>query len=312
MKSMNYKWNKKLACHIILLISISYSLAIAQEYNDDNTVIIDESKTSEASTVQTANPERKVNNTSSRNENRTGIRLNFCYLHGGLNWALYNRQSGEYIKNKTIPNYYDSICANPGYNNLDEQKYLFRIQFAVMIKAGPYFSMDVGPSLMIYRENGGLEYTDLTNSTIYVDDEYKLSITAPGVTFGANFVKRLYPIKINAGILADVNINIVSWKQKLSYPDTYDQNDVNERARDVKVNVSVGPRAGVEFMAGEQVGFNIDFLYRFYLLESNIDIELMKLSGQGTNFNYTTTSVGDKWQFRLPGFGGGAGINFYF
>ncbi len=299
------------------------------EDNDGKTEVID-SGTPPQAPVPLSQPQAPVplpqpHNTSgndnserkNRNDNQSGMRINFCYFYGDIEKRLYNRISGTYKKFSLITQYYNSYLNLPNYNVLDESKYLFRFQVAAMIKAGRFISIDVGPSLTIFREVNGLEYTDPVDNGLYVDDEYKVTVIGPCITFGVNFVKRFYPIKINVGVLGDVNFNIITCKQKLIYTEDYygyDEYTERMRSQDFQVNFSFGPRAGIEFFASEHVSFNIDFLYRYYMLYSDINMKIMELPAtiDFDNFDYTTVYMGSKWQFILPGLGGGAGINFYF
>jgi len=69
---------------------------------------------------------------------------------------------------------------------------------------------------------------------------------------------------------------------------------------DFAMNVSFGPRVGVEIIGGSHFGFSLDFLYRYSLAKSNISFEIF------------SESVNMKYKFHLPGVGLGAGVNFYF
>ncbi len=330
MNSLFISFHTRLLCFVSSILIMVCITAFAEETmntesgtledNDGKTEVID-SETPPQATVPLPQPRNTSGNNNferkNSNDNQSGIRINFCYFHGDIEKRLYNRISGTYNKYSPITEYYNSHSNLPNYNVLDESKFLFRFQVAAMIKAGRFISIDIGPSLTFFREVNGLEYTDPNDNSLYVDDEYKINIIGPCITFGVNFVKRFYPIKINVGVLGDVNFNIITCKQKLTYIedywDYYEYTD-RERSQDFQVNFSFGPRAGIEFFAGEQVSFNIDFLYRYYMLYSDINMKIMALPAtiDFEYFDYTTLSLGSKWQFLLPGLGGGVGINFYF
>lgn len=237
----------------------------------------------------------------SKNKNRAGVRLSFNYFPGDWRERHYwDDEENEYVKADYLADeeYYDSLKNADGYSNVSYGKSLMRFQLNFMIKAGPYLIFDIGPGLMLWRNTRvySCEYWDTTAvEFITRDQDWKLLIIAPNVSAGLNFVKRFYPLKINVGFLVDINMNIVSFKQELTWSSYW--MDYSHNNRDFKMNASFGPRLGLEILGGKTFGFSLDFLMRWYRLKT--DLDFVKGDDQ-------------KWMWRLPIIGLGVGFNFYY
>ncbi len=245
--------------------------------------------------VESTESEERVK-VSDKNENRFGVRFSFNWFPMGITPYRYNIKTDEYDED-TLFEHFDKIVdslENEDYWDVEKFKLHFRFQVDFMIKAGQFVSIDVGPGFMLLNQYWDHDYNGLQN---YYDSKRRILIIAPNMTTGVNFVKRFYPLKINAGFVLDVNANFIK-SVYTSNTDTLVVTDhFNRRRRDVVPSVSFGPRVGVEIIAGPYFGFNIDFLYRYAVIET--DIDLFEVTDQ-------------KWKFRLPGFGLGAGVNLYF
>ena len=239
-------------------------------------------------------PEVTVDETGrkSKNKNRSGVRLSFNVFPGGFTPYLY--EDNEYIEDKLFKMFddlLDSLSNEDGWAT-DIKKYHLRAQVDFMIKAGQFIIINIGPGLSVMKQHYKTNYNEGSLSS---EEEVKVTIIGPNVSGGINFVLRFYPLKINAGFLLDVNFNIS--KYTYDYTDSEGGYDNPTPSRDFSVNLSLGPRVGLELLAGKNIGFSIDFLYKFSKVKS--DIEILGLSDE-------------KWMFKLPGAGFGAGLNFYF
>ena len=219
-----------------------------------------------------------------RNKNRAGIRLAF---------NLY----GNGIVAKTHVTHYNVNGVNTGTNvySYDDSVYTFspllNPQLKFFFKAGPFITIDVGPSYAyeaIESKGGGY-------------DQYGDYLNVFGVALGVNFVKRWYPVKINIGLMLDFNylLNMEEYKNT----DPIYMGNSDSLSFHGAGNASFGLRAGAEIMAGKHVGFNLDFLFQYSYFETEQE---EYDSPDGTYYN--------KWylSYLLPMFGIGFGVNFYY
>lgn len=237
----------------------------------------------------------------SKNKNRSGVRISFNYFPGDWRERHYwDDEENEYVKADYLADedYYDSLSNEGEYSNVSYGKSLMRFQLNFMIKAGPYLIFDIGPGFMLWRNTRAYshEYWDETAvEFITREQDWKLLIIAPNVSAGLNFVKRFYPLKINIGFLLDINFNLVSFKEEITYSSYW--MDYSHNDRDFKLNTSYGPRVGLEILGGKSFGFSTDFLIRWYKLKTDLDF---------------LEDYDQKWMWKLPLIGLGAGFNFYF
>lgn len=174
-------------------------------------------------------PPEETDVRASRNHNRSGIRLGLVLTPGD---AIIGN-------NATDPTGYYLSSLKPAYKNP-------YIKF--VIAAGPVLGIDIGAGAILGHEK--FTYTDgFYGPTNTIDDEYVI----PGIYMGLNFVKRWYPIKLNLGFLFDLNLML----------NTYTDDYHSLEAFGVGLGLGYGGRAGIELMAGKNVGFGCDFVYHY-------------------------------------------------
>ena len=244
--------------------------------------------------VEEKEPEVEVVDTGrkGKNKNRSGVRLSFNLFPGGFTPYLY--EENEYVESKLFKIFddlLDSLSKEDGWTT-DIKKYHLRAQVDFMIKAGPFIIINIGPGLTVVKQYYKDSYNDITLTS---EEELKVIIIAPNISSGINFVLRFYPLKINAGFLLDVNFNISRYTY--DYSDSDGNYDNPRPSRDFTVNLSLGPRVGLELLAGKHFGFSLDYIFKYSKVKS--EIEILGIEDE-------------KWMFKLPGAGFGAGVNFYF
>ncbi len=244
----------------------------------------------------------------SKNKNRSGVRISFNLFPGEIPMEVYDDSTNKY-EDVVDEEFFNSLKDEDEYSSVFYNKSHFRLQVNFMIKAGEFLTIDIGPGLMFCKKNGGYIFEDFYDIYYadYIDKEYKWRIIAPNFSAGINFVKRFYPLKINVGFLLDFNLNIFryTWSHyEYGYDasDQYYSYDFDVDDIDFAINVSFGPRVGLEILAGKHFGFNVDFLYRYDKIEKEFTLE-EKNSGLENDV---------KWKYKMPGIGFGAGINFYY
>lgn len=119
--------------------------------------------------------------------------------------------------------------------------------FRGMIKAGPVMTIDIGGGYYHYAPK---YFFDNTN---YVQMNYNI----PSFGFGLNFNKRVSPIKINAGILMDLGLAILTANTN----NAYGSSDLDFAS--AGLFLSPGVRVGIELLASPKVGFNFDAIWRY-------------------------------------------------
>jgi hypothetical protein len=179
---------------------------------------------------------------------------------------------------------------------------MMRFDLMFLIRAGKVLYVSIGPAYMFRSEqyvndvDGG---SPLTYEDIY-DIDYRIISIEPGL----NFVKRFYPLKINAGLM--VGVNLLLGKSRYEYNTYYGETEVE---RYLAVGYSFGGRGGVELLAGPHVGFNIDFLYRYCRFSFDQD-DAHHFAQVFTSDTITDPEA--KVTVVLPSIGLCVGINFYF
>ena len=218
-----------------------------------------------------------------KNKNRAGIRmaLNISPGHPVVKSHFTDYDSYGYVTTSQTETMNDSgLTFSP----------LINPQLKFFFKAGPFLTIDIGPSYTY----GSIEWNG-------PDESFGNYLNVFGFAMGINFVKRWYPIKMNIGFMVDLNylLNMMEWKYNSFYATTGSSDSV---AFHQSFNVSYGMRAGAEFMAGKHVGFNLDFLFQYSYFENmseRID------NSDGSYYEWYDT-------YLLPMFGIGIGVNFYY
>jgi hypothetical protein len=232
-----------------------------------------------------------------RNKNRFGIRI-------GSN-IFFDKLTRDYhLTSYSVP-YRDSILLDTTYNFDDEEEtagskiargQLFNLFLKGIIKAGQYVTIEIGAGY----SRQGTSYEGMYAKRVHTADV----VSFPSL--GVNFVKRFFPLKINAGIMADLDylFYTVDWlKRDYSYESFVNDTSFSYFA----FNVGLGARTGLEIMAGPHVGFNLDFVYYFSRFTT------VSQSYTTYDINGVITYDTDKqWILSMPSFALGLGINFYF
>ncbi|MBN1575701.1 MAG: hypothetical protein JW913_04065, partial [Chitinispirillaceae bacterium] len=144
------------------------------------------------------------------------------------------------------------------------------------------------------------EYEDL-----YAADRLDITYMSIGAHVGVNFVKRIHPLKINAGVFANFTFPIIYYEFSEEEYDSYWSNSDS----DVKFAFRVipGVRTGAEILAGEHVGFSVDFIFQWLNMDMDYDFDEMDMDYSDSDTEYDITQ-----QNTFPAIGIGFGVNFYF
>lgn len=233
--------------------------------------------------------------TSDKNKNRSGVRISANYFFGTIKVQFYDTTDTwvDDVGKEDI----EEMENDPNSSNALYRDYLLRLQINFMIKVGPFLAVDIGPGLMTAYQELDFLYLDSSSS---LDQYQSWQIITPNISAGISFLRRFYPIKINAGLLVDINFNIFRYKSEVFYKESNSSFAFMIDDVDFAMNVSFGPRVGIEILRGSHFGFSLDFLYRYYLIKNDF------------SFKFFGENVNMKYRFRLPGVGIGAGVNFYF
>jgi hypothetical protein len=102
-------------------------------------------------------------------------------------------------------------------------------------------------------------------SELYLDDQLDITYVVPMIHFGLSFVKRLYPIKINAGGFVNFGMPITTYSVSIIEPySVLDTNVVVDEGIDVDVKINPGFRAGVEFLMGSHFSIGVEGVWSFW------------------------------------------------
>jgi curli biogenesis system outer membrane secretion channel CsgG len=225
--------------------------------------------------------EKKVEVTderTERNKNRFGVRL-------GMN--IFGVKPKRMFDNSDSTVDYDRINSDVKITRSP----LINYNVKFVLKAGPVITIDIG---------GGYSRQETDYEGVYAKEAHTADIFS-FPSFGVNFVKRWYPLKLNVGIMADFNILNYTVDRYL-----WDYNFASY-AKDTTMNWmglngGFGARAGLEIMAGKHVGFNVDFVYYYSSFTT---------FPQTIDYGYNTSSD-LSWEITMPPIAVGLGVNFYF
>jgi len=216
-----------------------------------------------------------------RNRNRGGLRISYSMFPGTLKSSAKTSSLSlsDYIQSDSAAQFYNAQSFGPSITN----------NFALLffIKAGKFINISIGPSFLYNSQ----EITSYDNATLATSDLTR-TITVTAIEPGVNFVKRIYPLKINAGLFVD--FNMLTFNNDYSSTSSLGVSD-NWTDFDMGFGIGGGARGGVEIMLGKHVGLNAELVYRFATFST---IESSKFS-----LEYSVTP-------QMLGFGFGA--NFYF
>jgi TolB-like protein len=252
-------------------------------------------------------PQEPLDNASKngRNKNRAGIGLMFD-LFGKT--GIYD--GSQLVDTLWVYNLFGDDSQRwiaAGYT--EEAAPTFGLGLRFIIRAGQVLTIDVGPSLL----SGGTSYK---NQTIYYDTSVNsdytsnstlsINYTVPSVRVGLNFVKRWYPVKMNLGVFANIEIPITTYElQNVFTYDTYSMNNKTstDDGLDLDFKIGFGTRTGVEIMAGSHVGFAFDFLFNFIQWKTKFVFG---------DFGTETQFTDPEYKIIFPRVGFGMGINYYY
>lgn len=222
---------------------------VSEEDNPPTPPEIANEDTEQSKVSEPEDEEEEDDGPRDRNANGSGIRISASFF-------------GPEYEEQFVAEQYDSYGSYLGdfEFRLDEAGFIengginfkaFDLLF--MIKAGPFLNVDLGFGF----ETGGKDY--LLNSLVYAYNSAQHRISAFSFLSGLNFVKRFYPLKINAGIQAGGSVLVVN--------ESYSANEFSglEDSTYVTAGFSyvLGGRAGAEILAGSHFGFGTDLLIRF-------------------------------------------------
>jgi hypothetical protein len=228
-----------------------------------------------------------------KNKNRAGLRVCFNMFPGERrHWV---RREGT-LYGASIDT---TIKANEE-NAVDGGSVAPQIAIKAVIPIGKFVTIDAGIGTQFARDAYEYTYWDSTYYTTGTNTE-SFVLIAPSLSLGANFVARIYPLKINAGILTDLTWGIQYWN--FDYGNLY---MIDTMAFRSTFAAGIGARAGVELMAGPHLGLAVDFIIR------RLKFEFLTSEETGTDEYYNYYDNKFYWQVALPPIGVGFSMNFYF
>jgi TolB-like protein len=251
--------------------------------------------------VEEKKPEKVkvIGKNKDKNENRFGISF-VCEIGGPAHHIVNDSITDEGVI------LFDPE-GNPLYYTEDRYDYettpLFNLQVRFQIKAGPFLCLAIGPGFMFGAESFTLkpEYSDL-----FIDDQLDISYSVPMIHLGLSYVKRLYPIKINAGGFINFAMPITSYSISIKEEyDVYNANVVADDDVDVGLTINPGLRAGVEFLIGSHFSVGIEGVWSYWPareMKFNFD----EFGDQG----YDDPKI--KQEIKFPSFKFGLNLNTYF
>ncbi|MBN1308378.1 MAG: DUF2380 domain-containing protein [Chitinispirillaceae bacterium] len=242
-----------------------------------------------------------------KNRNRGGVGISFTLLPGNVRhtkkeWdetyedEIYLQLDSTWFYNRSY--FFEYVSEEMGYSQTATPMMDFLVRF--QIRAGKFLTVEVGPHFLFGTETW--EYVDL-----YLTDRLDLIYMSIGAHVGVNYVKRIYPLKINAGIFANFTVPIIYYEfAEESYNSTYMYYEMDSDS-DVKLGFRVTPgvRTGAEILAGKHVGFSVDFIFQWLSMDLDFDFDEMDIEDSATDTDITQ-------QITFPAFGIGLGVNFYF
>jgi curli biogenesis system outer membrane secretion channel CsgG len=227
-----------------------------------------------------------------KNKNRFGISLGTKLFFGGMKRLEYDETDTSYV----YPIVYDTFDYSKFTLAKVTQSPVMNFFVQGNLKAGPFLTITIGGGF----SRNQAEYTwDLEKET------HETQIYA-FPSLGINFVKRWFPLKVNAGLFFDLNFLNYSLTRAVRY-DTFMPFTTDFTMDMFSVNVDFGARAGVEILAGKHVGFSFDFIYcysAFTTLKESRDLY--------DDLGYYAGTKDIQYELKMPPVGLGLGINFYF
>jgi TolB-like protein len=210
--------------------------------------------------VEEKQPEKikEIGKNKDKNENRFGISF-VCEIGGGP-----HHECDDPLYTDGVVLFYpngDRVYYSEKYYDLEKTP-LTDLQLRFQIKSGPFLSLAIGPGFMFGTETftTKAEYTEL-----YLDEQLDITYAVPMIHLGLSYVKRLYPIKINAGGFVNFAMPITTYSLSINEPYTVlDSNVVVDEGVDIDFKINPGLRAGVEFLMGSHFSIGIEGVWSFW------------------------------------------------
>jgi hypothetical protein len=188
-------------------------------------------------------------------KNRSGVRLCLMIFPGQFEHTWSMEDTSFYGTGED-----QTYTAHPsGYGDvLESNTALSSIQIRFMIKAGRFLAIELGPGISFARE----KYVSSYYNSSYVLSERSLELAHTIISFesGLTFSYRIYPIKINGGLLLNLGVPITRFTAEDSLSDETFSAEYDSPSAGIAFGL--GFRAGAEFMAGPHVGFALDGIFR--------------------------------------------------
>jgi TolB-like protein len=219
-----------------------------------------------------------------KNKNRTGIRAGVNLFGTRVTRIMSRTNSNPSYDDETL----DFDAANQDSAKI-VRTMLVNYYMKAAIRAGRFITVDIG---------GGYSHQETDYQWLSGGEETHVINIFSLPSLGVNFTKRWYPLKINAGLLAD--LNILGYSVGLHDPN-------NPDLFFMSVNAGFGFHTGLEIMAGKHVGFNADFVYYYSHFETFNQQETFH---DNTGSAYLTTDF--VWKLTMPPIALNLGVNFYF
>jgi hypothetical protein len=267
---------------------------------------INESETATVATVDTVEkteekkPEqpKEIGKNKDKNENRFGI--SFVMEIGG---APRHKATLDTLSDNAVI-LFDSVGQSLGYyseeNYVHEKTPLINLQVRFQLKMGPFLNMAIAPGLMFATEKYSPK--DAVDGKI---DQLEITYAVPMIHLGLSYVKRIYPIKINAGGFLNFTMPITTYTNTIGAFDVYGDPVTPREDSDVDLKLAPGLRAGVEFLIGAHFSIGAEGVWTFWpKYETKFNFDEFDLK----NFDDPVTTQTIKY----PSFNLGLNFNFYF
>jgi TolB-like protein len=270
------------------------------------------SETSTVITLPSINSVPKGFEVQDKNINRSGVLLQYGFTWGPPVFIVDGKESTIIRHAVDTSKYDDSVDFTNGPKMC--------IDLLYQIKSGENFVIDLGPSFQWMNMQSVYHYKS-SNGASRIEFMYGNVGIRPGI----NYVKRMFPLKINIGIFGDLGYSWLASKlDSLDYSGNVVKADsvMGLGGGDLTnfawtIGWGIGAKLGLEYLFSKHAGFHIDFLYNFcrpsfWFMpdaggnETNKDAHMkLLLEDQGTK-NYPT------YEITLPMFGFDAGLSWYF
>ncbi|HEX2959548.1 MAG TPA: CsgG/HfaB family protein [Chitinispirillaceae bacterium] len=160
-----------------------------------------------------------------------------------------------------------------------EQLSLINLQVRFQLKMGPFLNMAIAPGFMFSTETYSLK--DAPDGVV---DQLKINYAVPMIHLGLAYVKRIYPIKINAGAFVNFTMPVTTYTNTIYGVDLYD-NIIDDSRDDSDIDFILAPglRAGTEFLMGAHFSFGAEGVWTYWPeYETKFNFDELGLEGFDT------------------------------